>query len=296
MSDNQKLPYIKIYEENVPQFEIAKMHYSIFPDLATMKPHRHDYQTIIWTMSGTGRHLIDGHSVHLVPNTFCMIAKGQVHQFIAVDTDFALISVRFNDAFLPETTFGQKWSYRATLFNTPGPLSQTLLVSTNEVTEIASLLQLMEAEYERTDFLYQRDGLRLLLQFLLLRIEYFQQTSVSNLSGSHIKNFNLYQAFVTLLEEKFKVHRSVIFYADALHVSSSKLSEITRLIIGKSTKQIILDRVILEAKRLLQFTDASIKEIAYELGYSNPFHFSHTFKNQTQSSPDEYRTHIKKMV
>ena len=296
MPENQQLPYVQINEENVPQFEISWTNYSNFPDLTSITPHRHDYQTIIWTKSGTGQHLIDGHVTQLTPNTFCMIAKGQVHQFIDIDTHFALTSVRFNDAFLPETTFGQRWSYRATLFNTPGPLSQTLLVPSDEVTEIDSLLQLMKVEYERTDFHRQHDGLGLLLQFLLLRIEYYQQKSASNLSNNHIKNYNLYQDFVTLLENNFRIHHSVNFYADALLLSSSKLSEITRLIIGKSTKQIILDRVILEAKRLLQFTDASIKEIAYELGYSNPFHFSHTFKNQIQSSPDEYRTHIKKMV
>ena len=100
-----------------------------------------------------------------------MIAKGQVHQFVTINTDFELNSIRFNDAFLPETTFGQIWSYRATLFNNPSPHNQTLAVSSDEIPEIESVLRLMEIEYDRTKSLRQNDGLRFLLQFLLLYIK-----------------------------------------------------------------------------------------------------------------------------
>ena len=296
MSDDQRLPYVEINEANVPQFEIGWTNYSVFPDLTTITPHRHDYQTIIWTKSGTGQHLIDGHVIELIPNTFCMIAKGQVHQFIAIDRDFELRSVRFNDAFLPETTFGQLWSYRASLFNNPSLHNQTLSVPKNETAEIESVIQLMEAEYNRTQSLRKDDGLRFLLQFLLLRISRLQQRSAYELSNVDVADYDLYQNFVTLLENQFNEQHAVQFYADTLHLSPSKLADITKTILGKSTKQVILDRVILEAKRLLQFTDHSVKEIAFGLGYSTPYHFSRGFKNQTQSSPDEYRSQFKKMV
>lgn len=296
MSDNQKLPYVQIKEENIPQFEIATMHYSIFPDLKTMQPHRHDYQTIIWTKSGTGQHLIDGQVIQLIPTIFCMIAKGQVHQFIDIDTHFAITSVRFNDAFLPETTFGQMWSYRATLFNNPGPYNQTLHAPTDEISEIESVFQLMEIEYNRTESFRQDDGLRFLLQFLLLRIARLQQRSACELSNVDVADYDLYQNFVTLLENQFHEQHSVEHYADAVNLSVSKLSKLTKLILGKSAKGVILDRINLEAKRLLQFTDLSVKEIAFALGFNNPYHFSRAFKNYTKSSPNDYRLQNKKMV
>lgn len=296
MSENKKLPYVQINEENVPQFEISWTNYSVFPDLTTITPHRHEHQTIIWTKSGTGKHLVDGHIIQLVPNTFCMIAKGQVHQFIEIDRHFEIKSVRFNDAFLPEVTFGQIWSYRANLFNNPSSHNQTLSVPTNEIAEIESVLHLMEIEYNRTQSVRQDDGLRFLLQFLLLRIARLQQQSACDSSNVNISDYDVYQNFVTVLENQFNEQHSVHYYADAINLSTSKLSKITKLILGKSTKQVILDRLILEAKRLLQFSDLSIKEIAFALGFNNPYHFSRAFKHQNQSSPDDYRKQIKKMV
>ena len=294
MSDNQNLPYVQINEENVPQFEIGWTNYSVFPDLTTIIPHRHDYQTIIWTKSGTGQHLIDGHVIQLIPNTFCMIAKGQVHQFIAVDTHFALTSVRFNDAFLPESTFGQIWSYRATLFNNPSPHNQTLPAPTGETVEIESVLQLMEAEYYRTKSFRQDDGLRFLLQYLLVRIARLQQESLRDLSNVDATAYDLYQNFVTLLENQFHEQHSVEYYADSINLSVTNLSNLTKRILGKSAKQVILDRINLEAKRLLQFSALSVKEIAFALGYSSPYQFSHAFKNYNQTSPNNYRKQVKK--
>ncbi len=296
MSDKQELPYIQLFEQGTPEFEIGSTDYSIFPDLTTMTPHRHEHQTIIWTKSGTGKHLIDGQVIQLVPNTFCIIAKGQVHQFSEIDQHFKLQSVRFNDAFLPEATFGQIWSYRATLFNNPISYNQTLSVPTNEITEIESVLQLMEIEFNRTKSFRQDDSLRLLLQFLLLRISRLQQESICELSNVDDTEYDLYQNFVTMLENQFHEQHSVNYYADAINFSASKLSELTKRILGKSAKQVILDRINLEGKRLLQFSDLSIKEIAFTLGYGSPYQFSHAFKNYNHSSPSEYRKQNKKMT
>ena len=296
MSDNQKLPYVQINEENVPQFEIGWTNYLAMPDLATITPHRHDYQTIIWTQSGTGQHLVDGQMIQLNPNTFCMIAKGQVHQFVEIDPNFALTSIRFNDAFLPERTFGQTWSYRATLFNNPISYNQTLSVPTNEIAEMESVLQLMKTEHKRTESFQQGDSLRLLLQFLLLRIARLQQESICVLSNVDDAEYDVYQNFVTVLEKQFHEQHSVDYYTDVINVSASNLSKLTKRILGKSAKQVILDRINLEAKRFLQFSDLPVKEIAFTLGYNSPYQFSHAFKNYNQTSPSEYRKQIKKMT
>ena len=60
-------------------------------------------------------------------------------------------------------------------------------------------------------------------------------------------------------------------------------------IMGKTTNEIIIDTIILEAKRKLCYSSLSIKEIAYDLGYDNPFYFSRIFKNKEKHSPEEFR-------
>ena len=289
MSDNRKPAIPQSSEDYVPRFSIGKTNSSTMPDVATIKPHRHDHQTIIWTHSGTSLHLVDGHAIELIPGSFCMVAKGQVHQFVEVDADFAVTAVRFNDGFLPEAMFGQTWSYRAALFNNQGALQQALAAPTDEIPEIESLLQLMLTEHERAEAFRKDDGLRALLQFLLLRVARLQQESDFERSTVNGADYTLYRDFVTTLENQFAKQHFVQFYADAMNTSAGKLSEVTKQVLGKPVKEAILDRIYLEAKRLLQFSDLSIKEIAFALGYDTPHHFSRAFKNRVEASPNEYR-------
>ncbi|MCI0609070.1 MAG: helix-turn-helix transcriptional regulator, partial [Anaerolineae bacterium] len=91
---------------------------------------------------------------------------------------------------------------------------------------------------------------------------------------------------------RFKNEHQVNDYATLLHLSSRQLSDVTKHIIGKTAKQIIADRLTLEAKRDLQFTPLSVKEIAFALGYDTPFYFSQAFKNSTGLSPSAYREQL----
>ena len=99
----------------------------------------------------------------------------------------------------------------------------------------------------------------------------------------------VYQSFVPLLEQHFADRHDVQYYADALHMSSANLSRQLQAILGKTTKQIIDERIVLEARRLLQYTPQSVGEIAYALGYSDQFHLSKTFKRLVGVAPQEYR-------
>ena len=74
-----------------------------------------------------------------------------------------------------------------------------------------------------------------------------------------------------------------------LSKSPKTLSNLFAIYNQQSPQQIILSRLALEAKRLLNFTDKQNQEIAYELGFNDPAHFSRFFKKMTQLSPSQYR-------
>jgi AraC family transcriptional activator of pobA len=95
--------------------------------------------------------------------------------------------------------------------------------------------------------------------------------------------------FVPLLEQHFADRHDVQYYADALHLSPVRLSRQLQTILGKSTKQIIDERIVLEARRRLQYTTQSVGEIAFVLGYSDQFHLSKAFKRLVGVSPQEFR-------
>ena len=102
------------------------------------------------------------------------------------------------------------------------------------------------------------------------------------------KQSDLLRNFNVLVETHFRTEHSVGFYAEKLFKSPKTLSN-TFSKYNKSPLQIIHDRIILEAKRLLIYSDKTNKEIAYELGFDDASHLSRMFKKHTNLSPTLFK-------
>lgn len=98
--------------------------------------------------------------------------------------------------------------------------------------------------------------------------------------------------FRALLEQHYTSERSVIFYAQELQLSTEALSRKCRAILTKTPTQLIQDRVIIEAKRLLHLTYLSIKEIAATLHFDDEYYFSRYFKRAVGVSPKHFRQEV----
>ena len=92
-----------------------------------------------------------------------------------------------------------------------------------------------------------------------------------------------------LVEGHFREKHKVIDYAELLNKSPKTLSNLFTKYNNKTPLQVISDRIILEAKKLLLLSKQSSKEIAYSLGFSEPSHFSKFFKNQVGTSPINFK-------
>lgn len=95
--------------------------------------------------------------------------------------------------------------------------------------------------------------------------------------------------FSQLVEAHYTTHHNVADYANMLNITPKALSKRISRHSSKSPNDIIKDRIILEAKRLLIHTDLSVKEIGYKLGYEDPAYFVRLFTNQTDTSPLLFR-------
>ena len=98
--------------------------------------------------------------------------------------------------------------------------------------------------------------------------------------------------FERLLEETFRQHWSVSDYARALSVSPTHLSRVLRQATGLPASRAIEDRVLREARRQLFYTNLSIAEIAYLLGYNDPAYFSRVFARATGMAPSAFRARV----
>jgi len=91
-----------------------------------------------------------------------------------------------------------------------------------------------------------------------------------------------------LIEERFVIDKSPSNYAGALHVSTKHLNKIVFNTLKISTSDLIHQRVLLEAKRLLTHGDLSIQEIAFQLGYNDPSYFTRLFKKKVGVTPSDF--------
>ncbi|SNY94835.1 helix-turn-helix domain-containing protein [Flagellimonas pacifica] len=137
----------------------------------------------------------------------------------------------------------------------------------------------------------QGDMLQMLLKRLIIMSTRLakEQLIVKTLNNDQIDTI---RKFNYLVDIHYRTKRKVSDYAEMLFKSPKTLSNLFSIYNQKSPQQIILDRLGLEAKRLIHFTDKQNQEIAFDLGFNDPAHFSRFFKKMTQMTPSEYRENL----
>jgi AraC-like DNA-binding protein len=99
----------------------------------------------------------------------------------------------------------------------------------------------------------------------------------------------LFLKFLEAARNNFEHNYTVAQFAKKLGTTEIKLNELARLHTGKTAQHVLHGLVTSEAKRLLTYSEATVKEVAYKLGFNDPFYFSNFFKKQTKSSPTQYK-------
>ncbi|MEM7514217.1 MAG: AraC family transcriptional regulator [Bacteroidota bacterium] len=157
----------------------------------------------------------------------------------------------------------------------------------DEKEEILPYFQILENELKH----HENQNQTFILQNVLLALLNKLEGNIQHIEGpnSFIHLRQEFQRFVVLLEDHYKQEKSVSFYTEQLKLTAKHLNHVLKEILDSTAQDMIIDRVILEAKRMLTFTNSSVKEIAYELGYDNPYYFSRLFKVKMEMSPDEFR-------
>ena len=92
-----------------------------------------------------------------------------------------------------------------------------------------------------------------------------------------------------LIEEHFRKQRLISFYAEKLAMTADRLNDHVKRATGVTAGHLIRQRVLTEAKRQLVFTNQPIHEIAYDLAFSDPSHFTRFFRKQTGATPQAFR-------
>ncbi|GAO45465.1 helix-turn-helix domain-containing protein [Flavihumibacter petaseus] len=242
------------------------------------KPHRHDFFIITLFDKANGTHTIDSIEHSIGGRQAHVLFPGQMH----------------------------KWDIKS------GTIGYQLMIERNFFEQFAPYFRFSFTNYQNHPVIQLSVGAfrQLLYEFEAIRDELKNRDSLMHLISARAAviaaivsreaekvfgEFKVYQsqprlaAFNMLIDEHFKEQKFVNFYAGKLHVTPNYLNILCKKNLKISATQLIQQRVCTEAKRLLQSTSLTVKEIAFELGFSDQAYFSRFFKEQTGSTPSGFR-------
>lgn len=161
-------------------------------------------------------------------------------------------------------------------------------LNAEDQSKLELLFQVFQDEFGEEDDNLKTEMLRIILKRLIVKLTrwYKMQNALTDVSD---KDIDVVREFNLLVEQHFRKYHQVQDYADLIHKSSKTISNLFSKYSDKSPLQTIHERILLEAKRLLIYTDKTTKEIAFEIGFQDIPGFSRFFKKHTHLAPSKYR-------
>jgi AraC-like DNA-binding protein len=267
--------------EKKTDFEIMRFEEMEEPNVDDI--HKHTFYEILWTEQGTSKQTIDYAEYEVLPNSLFFISPNQIHQFeqwehliggtILFTEDFLLFNQCSKDRLF-------ELSFLDNFYSNP-----YIQLSGDNFNEIKHTINLISKEQFRSD--KNSSIIQSLLHILLAQI----QRCIDSTTKSPItkKYLITYKEFKHQLDLSYKENKTTSFYAEQLSITQHHLNLIAKQITGRTATEFIRERTILEAKRLLTFTDHSINEIAADLNFFDNSYFAKLFRMSTGLSPLAFR-------
>lgn len=243
-----------------------------------------DTLTIAWNRGENRKVIIDDEEITFEEDKVMVLNSGQ--SFYSNDSP-EIVFWRFSRKFYCIVDHDHEVSCVGLLFYGHKEIPNINLEK-DDYRKLSLLFNVFREEYDEPDDNLKSEMLRIILKRLIVKLTriYKKQVDLESLEDSDmdlIRNFNL------MVEKNFRKFHQVQDYADLVHKSPKTISNLFSKYGSKSPLEVIHERLILEAKRLLLYTDKTTKEISYEIGFRDIPGFSRFFKKHTQLSPSEYR-------
>ncbi|WP_312902579.1 helix-turn-helix transcriptional regulator [Chryseobacterium taichungense] len=249
------------------------------------KPHRHDFYATILFTQGKGIHEIDFQKYDVSSGSLFFMSPGQIHSWeLSSDIDGYIFFC--SQDFYEMHYVNQK--LRSFPFFGSVHFPRKLQLEDEHLQEFISIIHHLENEYHSQNLMKNGLILSLLSQIFIHSTRLFSKDFDHLSSSAGLSYFKHYQDFEDLLEENFTKEKSVAFYASAMNISPKHLNRIIQTVVQKTATDLITERVILEAKRMLIYLDESLVEIAFRLGYEEYSYFVRVFRKSSGMTPTQF--------
>ncbi len=249
-------------------------------------PHRHDFFEVLYLKQGSGVHVIDDNRYKVKPPCIFFMSPGQAHKLelsqdiegyiFLFTSDFYLINQSNQNRLL-------EFPFFFTIQQTNPPL---LLNNTQDTDFLGNLFVRAISEVNKTNFTEEllRSFLDLILVYAASIYKVDEQMQVKG------KGHLLVKRFFQLVEENYQNNFSINEYASMLAITPNHLTQTVKQLTGKTGKEIIQQKQVLEIKRLLVHTNMGVSEIANQLHFVDQSYFTKFFKKSTGKTPLTYRS------
>lgn len=235
---------------------------------------------LVWCASGKAVLAVDDGVFPLEQNSVITITSGQIHYLREIRNAKGFV-LEFTYDFFCKGDSDIELIFHNSLF-CHFAMNEVVRLGTND--RVRSELELIEKELEERPYQYLI-SIHSRIELILVEInrEKLKQ------GGEIYKPDALFLKFLEAIMANFDRALSVTQFASLLQTTGSKLNELSKLHTGRTAQNVIHRLIAAEAKRLLKYENLSVKEVAFQLGFDDPFYFSNFFKKQTDLSPKAYK-------
>ncbi len=250
-------------------------------------PHRVDFCHLIAVTEGALTHVVDFVPIPCATGSWVVVKPGQVHAF-DFESHWDGWLVVFRPEALPTSLKSRAFGGSEDFFSA---LPTKLMPATDEQSVALSIIsQMADSAAKCSDPV---DGNRLMcaaLFYLLVRIELFVKDGTSKLIDANHATHIRFVRFKKMVEEKLRTQHHIHDYAAHLGCSEKSLNRAVLTVAGVTAKTYLMQRIALEAKRLLVHTTQSIGAIGADLGFDEATNFVKFFKREAGMLPTAFRS------
>jgi len=265
-------------------FYIRPFNDHVNENLFIESPHGHDFYLVLLITKGSGTHSIDYKEYDVEPGMLFIVSPGQVHCWDLSDDVDGYVMFFKKEYFLID--FNHDKLIKLPFFKTSSTVP-CLKLDELERKTLADLYVKINEEYQLSMFNYH-EMIRLYLNIMFIELSRIYQSKEEK---SIVYSYDLIQLnqFETLINKHFKEHQSLNFYAEKMNISLKQLSYLCKKTVNKTPSEILLERIILEAKRFIIHSSLSISAISDELNYNDNSYFIRLFKKVCSLTPEQFR-------
>ena len=252
------------------------------------KPHMHEHlYQMIWVEKGGGTFSAEGKKTKFKDNWVVFIVPNTLHS-IVFEKDSEVYSLYFTHDFMNVGYLGNM--LQNFMGNVAMPMFKDVNIPEDKKQFWSQLFYNLKYEFENPNSLGHNASIKSWLALLLTQLVRMKDAQYnSDENHNSMRSEQTTNKFIDLLEKNYKQQHRVEFYANKMNISMDTLNNHISAVMKRTVGKVIKERIVLEAKRQLIYSDKTVNQVSYLLNFEDDSYFIRFFKREVGITPHKYK-------